>query len=132
MSNYRGSDIVFKRATVDIGAVVKNITDIGSPSCEFVDVSVLGDAWKSFLPVLSKEPGMIEVELVYDPANATIKAILDDFVNNESATYSVTLGADEQSFTAYVAEVGRPAGKAEHLTIKTKLRISGTPDLTIA
>jgi predicted secreted protein len=118
--------------------VVANCTDISGPSREREAIEVTAhdspDQYREFVKGL-KDGGEVELTLNYDPNEATVSVLDDDFEEDDLRAYQLIVfpdTADEWTWdlNALITSLGDEFPHDDKMERKVTLKISGKPVLT--
>ena len=117
--------VTLKSGTTTINGV-QSIGGMGVKA-DMADVTALTDTWHRRLPVLL-DGGEPDVELDYDPDDASQAALITACTGKATATYNIILGGaatETWSFVAYVSDFRPAPKKGEKLSATVKFSVDG-------
>jgi predicted secreted protein len=98
-----------------------------------IDVTTLDDVggYEQYLQGI-KKPGTVTFDLVWDPADAQHKGLLNDWLNRTTRNFQLIWsdsGTTQYSFAALVKSWAPKASPKNALTMAVELQLSGAPTL---
>lgn len=103
-------------------------------SADDVETTVLGDKYKTFARA-QIDPGTVQFEIAYDPANATNQTLVDLYDSGDVASWQITFndvgnGSATETFNGYVNSFSREMTKGSLVKATISIKVSGDPGYT--
>lgn len=118
-------------ATAEAFTTIANVTNIGGPNLEVDTIETTSHdstgGWEEFIAGI-KRGGEVELEINYDPSNATHEQLLDDLDGRALHNFQLiwpTTPSITWTFAALVQAVGPEAQFDDKLNCTATLKISG-------
>jgi predicted secreted protein len=137
-SKYSGVGTILKRGDgggPEVFTPIPSMSNLDGPKLDInqIDVTTMDDAggYEQYIAGI-KKPGSVTFELIFDPADAQHKGLLNDYklgtVRNFQLIFSDT-GATQWSFAALIKVVAPKMSPKAAVTMSVELQISGAPTL---
>lgn len=135
-SRYSGVHTQLKRGDgggSEVFTLVPQVSSLDGPSMDtnLLDATTVDDSSETYVYGVNK-PGSVKFDLVWDPANAQHKGLLNDYVTAATRNFQIVwpdIGATVYSFAALIKNFGPKAGPKAVLTMSVELQLSGAPTL---
>jgi len=137
-SKYSGVGTILKRGdggSPEVFTAIPSLSNLDGPKLDItqIDVTTMDDAggYEQYIYGV-KKPGTVTFELIFDPADAQHKGLLNDYKTAVTRNFELVfpdLGTTQWSFAALIKSVAPKMSPKNALTMAVELQISGAPTL---